>query len=101
MSILENYYKIKETLPTSGALLVSPTIKYFSFDFDNISKENNNATTIFWNFGDPYSTENEIIKSKVSNSMISHVYTYSGTYKVTCIANVGGVPYHLEQFVTI
>ena len=101
MSILKDYYKIIETPPTSGVLLITPVTKFFSFDFNNISHTDNQNTNVFWNFGDPYNTDNEKVISTSSNSMVRHTYTYSGTYSITCIANVNDVPFHIDQLCTI
>ena len=100
MNLLETYYGITQT---NGAYTNTPLStsvkKYFNFDFDNITKEEVRNSTVFWNFGDPNSPENEDVQNILST--VTHDYNYSGSYLVTIIANINGVPFHYEQRVNI
>lgn len=102
MSLLKEQYKIDEddVKGDTGPLIVPETV-FFSFDFDDISKEHNYNTTVFWNFGDFGSEDNEIVVSTSSNSMVKHVYKNFGWYHVHCIGFVNGVPFHHEREVEI
>jgi hypothetical protein len=97
MSILKDVYKLEELNGRSQAYLETPLVKYFTLDLNNITKEQNLNSSVFWNFGDPESGHNEIVSPSIVNSTVKHTYATTGTYHVTCIVNVDGVPFHLEQ----
>lgn len=103
MSILTSLYKIEETNGASGVVpLTTPILKQFSFDLNDISKEDNNNSSILWNFGDPLSgTDNEMVTKSIALSLVEHTYTYPGQYIVHSIANINGVFFHIEQTTTI
>lgn len=98
MGILQEVYHITE--PTSAiykAKLIDPVTKFFIFDVDVLSEIDNEKADIFWNFGDPLSTDNEIISPTIVDSIMSHTYEYAGDYTVTSIVNVDGVLFHITR----
>lgn len=103
MSLLTEIYKITEPttadIPNS-ALLLFPLNKFFSLDLNNISINDNNGS-ILWNFGDPFSIENEIYQTQITNASTTHVYTHSGTYKLNVIVNLNGTLFHITKDVII
>ena len=97
MSLLQSLYKQQEKNGRTGSLLSEPFIKYFSLDINNITKEQNYNSSVFWNLGDPESTDNEFVSPNVVESTVKHTYLYAGTYHITCIVNINGVLFHLEE----
>jgi len=101
MALLDTLFNMENTNGAGGSLLNTPFAQVFSFDIDNITETKNSNSSVFWNFGDPTSPDNEVVCSSIANSLVKHVYTYPGTYHVHAIANVNGVYFHTEQFITI
>lgn len=103
MSLLTDIYKITE--PTSAQipnvnLNITPVVKYFSLDLNKISLNDNNGT-ILWNFGDPFSAENELLQAQITNASTSHIYTHAGTYILNAIVNMNGVLFHITKQIII
>lgn len=103
MSLLTDIYKISE--PTTGDMVESvlniiPITKHFSLDLNKISTKDNNGT-ILWNFGDPFSAENEILQTQITNASTSHVYVYSGTFRLNAIVNLNGTLFHITKDIII
>lgn len=96
MSILKDVYNIEETNGRT-ILLDIPFSQYFSLDLENISKQQNQNSSVFWNFGDPESVDNEVVCSSIVNSSINHTYEYQGSYNINCIINIDGVCFHLKR----
>lgn len=95
--ILRDVYKFEETNGRVFDLVDSPALKTFSFDLESLSKNNNMSSSVFWNFGDPDDVINEITTKSIVQSTVNHIFKYEGAYKITSIANVNGVLYHLER----
>lgn len=99
--MLTDLFGIIETNGASGVPLTTSVTKTFTFDLGNLLKENDNNSSVFWNFGDPSSSDNELVSKSISNAMVTHNYTYPGQYTIHSIANVNGVPYHIDQICII
>lgn len=104
MSILTDIYKIPEASASDFqplTLLNSAYTKQFTIDIDSFTELSNKNLSILWNFGDPFSTTNEILINDLVNSSTEHTFTYEGTYTINCIINADGILFHLEKKLTI
>lgn len=103
MSILETVYKMSASVSSANDYLfplVTPKEVFFTLNFDNQPKDTDNAT-IFWNFDDPHSVDNETINYSAINSVTSHTFQNAGVYNVTNISNINGTQFHLNKLTII
>lgn len=97
MSLLTDLYGITVAVTGSsdfGAILGTPVTHYFSFDLANVNDSKNKRVSILWNFGDPFSSENEIVSGSLLDSP-SHTFTRNGWYNIYCIATIEGTTLQL------
>lgn len=100
MSILSDVYKIPDASVEqfdSRFLLSVPYSKQFTFDIDSITSESSKDVTIFWNFGDPFSSDNEVILNNIIDGTATHTFNHAGIYKLNTIANIDGILFHVES----
>lgn len=101
MAILDTLFNMENTNGASGIPLIIPLAQIFSFDLDIFTEDKNSKSSVFWNFGDPDSTDNEIVCSSITGALVRHIYTFPGNYHIHAIANINGVYFHTEQFISI
>lgn len=101
MSMLSELYKVEQKNGAFGTALRKPVARQFSFDLNDLVKENNINSNVFWNFGDPNSPTNEVVSSSATSSVVEHVYSYPGNYEINSIANINGVHFHNVQNIVV
>lgn len=73
------------------------TIQRTNYELDGL--EEKDIHSVYWNFGDPFSKNNEEIRYDLNDT--THLYTRNGIYNVDCVINAGPYTIHINTKVSV